>query len=102
MDFPGGPVVKNPPANAGDTGLIPGPGRFRTHQATMPRATTTEPALWNPRAQLLKPAHPTAHSPQQETPPHGKGHGPQRREQPPLAATRESLHEATKTQCSQK
>ena len=25
-DFPGGPVVKNPPANAGDTGLIPGPG----------------------------------------------------------------------------
>ena len=26
-DFPGGAVVKNPPANAGDTGLIPGPGR---------------------------------------------------------------------------
>ena len=25
--FPGGSVVKNPPANAGDTGLIPGPGR---------------------------------------------------------------------------
>ena len=25
--FPGGAVVKNPPANAGDTGLIPGPGR---------------------------------------------------------------------------
>ena len=25
-DFPGGPVVKNPPANAGDTGSIPGPG----------------------------------------------------------------------------
>ena len=25
-DFPGGAVVKNPPANAGDTGLIPGPG----------------------------------------------------------------------------
>ena len=23
-DFPGGPVVKNPPANAGNTGLIPG------------------------------------------------------------------------------
>ena len=23
--FPGGPVVKNLPANAGDTGLIPGP-----------------------------------------------------------------------------
>ena len=26
-DFPGGPVPKNPPANAGDTGLIPGPGK---------------------------------------------------------------------------
>ena len=26
-DLPGGAVVKNPPANAGDTGLIPGPGR---------------------------------------------------------------------------
>ena len=28
MDFPGGLVVKNPPASAGDMGLIPGPGRF--------------------------------------------------------------------------
>ena len=26
-DFPGGAVVKNPPANAGDTGASPGPGR---------------------------------------------------------------------------
>ena len=26
-DFPGGSVVKNPPADAGDTGLSPGPGR---------------------------------------------------------------------------
>ena len=25
--FAGGAVVENPPANAGDTGLIPGPGR---------------------------------------------------------------------------
>ena len=25
--FPGGSVVKNPPANAGDPGSIPGPGR---------------------------------------------------------------------------
>ena len=32
-DFPGGTVVKNPPANAGDTGSIPGPGRFH-----MPRS----------------------------------------------------------------
>ena len=27
LDFPGGTVVKNPPANAGDTGFSPGPGR---------------------------------------------------------------------------
>ena len=26
--FPGGSVVKNPPANAGDAGSIPGLGRF--------------------------------------------------------------------------
>ena len=27
MDLPGGPEVKNPPANAGNMGSIPGPGR---------------------------------------------------------------------------
>ena len=27
MGFPGGSVVKNPPANAGDAGSVPGPGR---------------------------------------------------------------------------
>ena len=27
LDFLGGPVVKNPPANAGNTGLVLGPGR---------------------------------------------------------------------------
>ena len=32
-DFPGGPVVKNPPANAGDTGSLPGPGRSHLLQA---------------------------------------------------------------------
>ena len=31
-DFPGGAVVKNPPASAGDTGSIPGPGRFHMPQ----------------------------------------------------------------------
>ena len=28
LDFLGGAVVKNPPANAGDTGSSPGPGRY--------------------------------------------------------------------------
>ena len=40
MGFPGGPVVKNPPANAGDTGSIPAPGSCHVD----PCATTTEPA----------------------------------------------------------
>ena len=32
-DFPDDAVVKNPPANAGDMGSFPGPGRFH-----MPRS----------------------------------------------------------------
>ena len=32
MDFPGGPVVKNPSANAGDMGSIPNLGRFHMLQ----------------------------------------------------------------------
>ena len=32
-DFPGGRVVKNPPANAEDTGSIPGPGRSHMPQS---------------------------------------------------------------------
>ena len=31
-DFPDGPEVKNSPANAGDTGSIPGPGRSHISQ----------------------------------------------------------------------
>ena len=32
-DFSGGTVVKNPPANAGDTGLSPGPGESHMPQS---------------------------------------------------------------------
>ena len=32
-DFPSGEVVKNPPANAGDTGSSPGPGRSHMPQS---------------------------------------------------------------------
>ena len=32
QDFLGGPVVKSSPANAGDTGSIPGPGGFHLSQ----------------------------------------------------------------------
>ena len=45
-DFPGGAGVKNPPANAGDTGSIPGLGRSHMPlEQLSPCATTTEPAL---------------------------------------------------------
>ena len=44
LGFPGGTVVKKPPANAGDAGLIPGPGRFH-----LPRSN------WDHELQLLKP-----------------------------------------------
>ena len=33
LDFPGGPVDRNLPANARDTGSIPGPGRSHTPQS---------------------------------------------------------------------
>ena len=33
VGFPGGTVVKNPPANAGDTGSSPGPGRYHMPQS---------------------------------------------------------------------
>ena len=44
--FPGGAVAGNPPANAGDTGSSPGPGRSH-----MPWGN------WAQAPQLLKPAH---------------------------------------------
>ena len=37
--FPGGPVVKNSPANAGDTGSIPGPGGNHRLWSNSPQAT---------------------------------------------------------------
>ena len=44
-DFPGGPVVKNPPSNAGDTGSIPGQRTKIPHASGQlsPPAATSEP-----------------------------------------------------------
>ena len=77
MDFPGGPVVKNPPCNAGDVGSITGWGTKIPHAAGQlsPRTTTTEPS------------HSGAHAPQLEKSP---------------CATTKSLRATTKTQRSQK
>ena len=48
-DFPGGPVVKNLPSNAGDVGLISGEGTKIPHavEQLSLRATTTEPTHCN-------------------------------------------------------
>ena len=61
-DFSGCPVVKNPPASAGDTGLIPGRGRFHMPQSDeacvpqLPKPTHLEPVLGNKRPHE-KPTH---------------------------------------------
>ena len=55
-DFPGGAVVKNPPANAGDTGLLPGPGRShmpRSNWARVPQLLSLRSGAHDP--QLLSP-----------------------------------------------
>ena len=67
-NFPGGPVVKNPPSNAGDTGSIPGGGTKIPHAAGQlsPCVTTTELTCLNERAHLpptTEPTHARAHVP---------------------------------------
>ena len=66
-NFPSGTVVKNLPANAGDTGSSLGPGRSHTEQLS-PCATTTEPVLYSLRATTTEARAPTAHAPQREKP----------------------------------
>ena len=48
-DFPGGPVVKNPPSNVGDKGSIPGRGTKIPHavEQLSLRTSTTELAHLN-------------------------------------------------------
>ena len=61
--FSGGPAVKNLPANAEDTGLIPGPEQSHRLQVTKPgghdyRACVLEPVLCNKRSHRHeKPMH---------------------------------------------
>ena len=40
-EFPGGPVVKNPPSYSGDTGSIPGQGTKIPHAESPSTATKT-------------------------------------------------------------
>ena len=89
-DFPGGAVVKNPPASAGDTGLIPGPGRShmpQSNQAHVPQLLSLCPRahvlqLLSPCATTTEARAPRACAPQQENPPQWEAHAPQRRVAP--------------------
>ena len=65
-------MVKTPPANAGDMGSIPGPGRSNMLKGTKP--------LYQ---QLLSPCS-GAHAPQQEKPPHSEAQVPPMESKPRL------------------
>ena len=79
--FPGGAVVRNPPANAGDTGSRPGPRKSHmprsncgSHKARAPQllslcSSAREPQLLSPRATDTEAHVPRAHAPQQEKSP---------------------------------
>ena len=63
-DFPGGAVVKNPPANAGYTGSSPGPGGSHmpwsnyARAPQLPKPACLEPVLRNKRSHYSeKPTH---------------------------------------------
>ena len=84
--FPGGAVVENLPANAGDTGSSPGLGRSHNAAEQLgPWATTTEP-------ERLEPVLRNERGRDNERPAHRD------EEWPPLAAIGESPRAETKTQ----
>ena len=90
---------KNPLGSAGDTGSVPGVGKF--HMPWSTHVTTTRPVLESLRAATTEPTHlepvlPDERSHRNEKPEHHSI------EYPSLAATRESLHKATKIQCNQR
>ena len=67
--FPGDSMVKNPPANEGDMGLIPDTARshmLQSNQAHEPQLLSLSSRAWE--QQLLKTTHPRADVLQQENP----------------------------------
>ena len=75
--FPGGAVVKNLQANAGDRGSSPGPGRSHMPWSNYARAPqllslcsrARKPQLLSPRATSIEARAPRARAPQQDKPP---------------------------------
>ena len=70
-------MVKNPPANAGDTGSSPGPGRShmpQSNEARVPQLLSLlsgahKLQLLSPRTITTEACSPRARAPQQEKPP---------------------------------
>ena len=83
-------MVKNPPANAGDTGSSPGPGRSHmpgSNQARAPqllslRSRARKPQLLSPRATTTEAHVSRARAPQPEKPTQWEDRAPQRRVAP--------------------
>ncbi|KAJ8789130.1 hypothetical protein J1605_022231 [Eschrichtius robustus] len=90
LGFPGGAVVGNPPANAGDTGSSPGLGRShmpRSNEVRAPQLLSLHsrarvPQLLSPRATTTEARAPRARAPQQEKPPQREACAPQQRVAP--------------------
>ena len=55
LEFPSGTMNKNPPASAGDTGSIPGPGKLYTVHSNKAREQLLSPHSWVHESQLLSP-----------------------------------------------
>ena len=91
-DFVGGIVGKNPPASAGDMGLIPGLERFHIRWSNWACAL---------ELRATAPESPRACAPQHEKPPQWGACSPQL-ERAPTPEARESPHAAMETQCSHK
>lgn len=53
--LPGGSLVRNPLANAGDEDSTPGSGRSHVTEQLSLYATTAEPGLWSPGAATMEP-----------------------------------------------
>ena len=100
-DFLGGTLVKNLPANAGDMGSIPGPGKSHqpwSNKARVPQllslhSRAPEPQLLSPWATTTEAHSLRAHAPWQEKPPQWEAPTPQRR----VAPTRLNYRKPTRS-----
>ena len=88
--FPGGSAVKNPPANAGDAGLIPGPGRCHVlHSKQLSLGHNHWASVLEPRSHSYWAHVPYSLCPAMREATARRSLCPAMREQPPLTATRE-------------